>query len=175
MDRFTDASRTILLDEFLPKIALSLAPLSDADVWWRPAETSNSIANLLLHLDGNARQWILSGVRGDPDIRNRDAEFAARAGPGRDALLAQFTATLIDIERVFAQVTPERFDEPRVIQGSQTTIFGAMFRLTTHVAVHTGQIIQLAKWRAPGVVRHYQATSTSFTPLWQPTPRPPLP
>ncbi|MCC7055548.1 MAG: DUF1572 family protein [Gemmatimonadaceae bacterium] len=175
MDRFTDAACTILLDEFLPKITLSLAPLSDADTWWRPAESSNSIANLLLHLEGNARQWILSGVRGDPDVRDRDAEFAARAGPGKEALVARFRDTLIEIERVLAGIPADRFDEPRRIQGSDTTIFGAMFRLTTHVAVHTGQIIQLAKWRAPGVVRHYEASSTSFTPLWQPTPRPPLP
>lgn len=172
MDRFTDAARTILLDEFLPKITLSLAPLGDDDVWWRPNEASNSIANLLLHLDGNARQWILSGVRGDRDIRDRDAEFAARSGPGKEALLAQFRGTLLDIEQVFLGLDPARFDEPRVIQGSHTTIFGAMFRLTTHVAVHTGQIIMLAKMRAPGVVRHYQASSTSFTPLWTPTPRP---
>lgn len=172
MDRFIDAARTILLDEFLPKITLSLAPLSDEDVWWRPHEASNSIANLLLHLDGNARQWVLSGIRGDADIRNRDAEFAARSGPGKEALLAQFRDTLLDIEQVCLGIAPERFDEPRVIQGSHTTIFGALFRVTTHVAVHTGQIIQLAKWRAPGAVRHYQATSTSFTPLWSPTPRP---
>jgi len=40
-----------------------------------------------------------------------------------------------------------------------------------HVSMHTGQIIQLAKWRAPGTLRMYEATSTSFTPLWKPGPR----
>jgi hypothetical protein len=170
-DDIIRATRAILLDEFLPKIGMSLEPLTDDDVWWRPDEGSNSIANLLLHLDGNARQWVLGGVRGDADVRDRPAEFAARSGRGKQALLAQFTATLLDVDGVLAGLDAARLEEPRVIQGTQTTVFGAIFRVATHVAVHTGQIILLAKWRAPGRIQHYDATSTSFTPRWSPTPR----
>jgi Protein of unknown function (DUF1572) len=170
-DRFLSSSREFLLDECLPKIRLSTAALADADVWWRPHPGSNSIGNLILHLDGNARQWIISGIGGAPNVRNRDAEFAAVEGASGAALVAQLTATFLEIDRVLAAVPPDTVDEPRVIQGAHTTIFGAVFQVVTHVSMHTGQIIQIAKWRAPGAVKFYDAGSTSFTRLYPPTPR----
>lgn len=169
--RFLEASREFLLDECLPKIRLSTQALSDADIWWRPVAGSNSIGNLILHLDGNARQWIISGIGGAGNVRNRDAEFAATGGTTGEALVALLTATFLEIDRVLATIAPERLDEPRVIQGSHTTIFGAIFQVVEHVSMHTGQIIQIAKWRAPGAVRFYEANNASFTRLYAPTPR----
>jgi uncharacterized damage-inducible protein DinB len=169
--RFLDACRDYLLDQYLPRIRLACLPLSDQDVWWRPVEGSNSIGNLILHIEGNARQWLLGGVAQRATARDRDSEFAARHGPGRDALLAQITTSFLEIDRALAQVTVAQLDEPRVIQGTATTVFDAMLHVVEHVSMHTGQIIQLAKWRAPGAVTLYRASSESFTPLWSPTPR----
>jgi hypothetical protein len=47
--QFLDASREYLLDVYLPKIRLAIAPLSEEDLWWRPIEGSNCIGNLMLH------------------------------------------------------------------------------------------------------------------------------
>ncbi len=170
-DRFLDASRDYLLDQYLPRIRLACAPLSDHDLWWRPAPGSNSIGNLILHIEGNARQWLLGGVGGQASDRDRDGEFAAEGGHTREQLLARLTATLLDIDRVLASLRPAQLDEPRIIQGATTTVFDAVYHVVEHVSMHTGQIIQLAKWRAPGVIRLYEATANSFTPLWSPTPR----
>lgn len=169
--RFLDASRTYLLDEYLPRIRLCCAPLTDADIWWRPAEGSNSIGNLILHIEGNARQWLIGGVGRRAAARDRDGEFAAAGGYNRDELLARLTATLLEIDRVLAGLTEASLDEPRLIQGASTTVFDAIYHVVEHVSMHTGQIIQLAKWRAPGAIRLYDATADSFTPLWSPTPR----
>ena len=65
-----------LVGEYLPKIERCLAELSTEQIWWRPNSESNSIGNLVLHMCGNARQWIVAGVGGVPDTRTRDAEFA---------------------------------------------------------------------------------------------------
>lgn len=165
---FLHASRDYLLDEYLPKIRLVLAPLTEDDIWWRPVEGSNSIGNLILHIEGNARQWILGGVAGRDNQRDRDGEFAARDGHKKEQLLASLTVSFREIGSAIMAVTPTQLDEPRVIQGANTTIFGAIYHVVEHVSMHTGQIIQLAKWRAPGVVRLYEASSTSFTPLWKP-------
>ncbi|HSL54105.1 MAG TPA: DUF1572 family protein, partial [Pyrinomonadaceae bacterium] len=64
-----------LVGDYLPKIERCLENLSDEQIWWRANEESNSIGNLILHLCGNARQWIVCGVGSAPDARNRDAEF----------------------------------------------------------------------------------------------------
>ena len=170
-DRFLDVSRDYLLDQYLPRIRLACAPLSDDDLWWRPAAGSNSIGNLILHIEGNARQWLIGGVGARPGARDRDGEFAASGGQSRDALLALLTATLLEIDGVLAALVPAQLDEPRVIQGATTTVFDAIYHVVEHVSMHTGQIIQLAKWRAPGAIRLYDATANSFTPLWGPTPR----
>src|ERR1044071_4675434 len=66
------------LREYLTKIRLSVSVLDDRVIWARPNESSNSIGNLMLHLAGNARQWIVSGIGRAPDVRNRQAEFDQR-------------------------------------------------------------------------------------------------
>jgi uncharacterized damage-inducible protein DinB len=156
----------------VPDVAPDVLPLSDDDLWWRPAEGSNSIGNLILHVAGNARQWIIAGVGGRTDDRDRDAEFAAHGGRSKAHLLEALTTCFLQIDSVLAALDASALDDARVIQGKQTTNFAAIYHVVEHVSMHTGQIIQLAKWRAPGTVQLYEASSTSFTPLWQPTPRP---
>src|SRR5438876_11140845 len=75
---FLAQSREYLTGHYLPKIGAAIGRLAEADLWWRPNEASNSIGNLMLHLAGNIRQWIVSGVGGAPDERDRAAEFARR-------------------------------------------------------------------------------------------------
>ena len=57
---FVDRSRRYLVEDFLPRIRAALGRLSEDDLWWRPNEASNSAGNLVLHLCGNARQWMLT-------------------------------------------------------------------------------------------------------------------
>ncbi|MGH9651714.1 MAG: hypothetical protein ACRD3I_14770, partial [Terriglobales bacterium] len=64
----------MLREVYLPRIARCLSLLSEGEIWWRPHRTSNSVGNLLLHLEGNVRQWIISGLGGAPDRRERDTE-----------------------------------------------------------------------------------------------------
>ena len=168
---FLDRSRAFLLDEYLPKMTLVTAPLSEDDIWWRPVDGSNSIGNLLLHIEGNARQWLIGGVGQCPTARDRDGEFAATGGQTKAELMSRLTETFREIDTVLAGVTVAELDTPRRIQGADTTVFDAIYHVVEHVSMHTGQIIQLAKWRAPGTVKLYDASSDSFTPLWSPTPR----
>jgi uncharacterized damage-inducible protein DinB len=169
--RFLDTSRAYLLDEYLPKIRVAVAPLSEDDIWWRPVEQSNSIGNLMMHVTGNCRQWIIAGVGSRSDLRDRDAEFAARDGITKMELLEQLTSCFLQADSVLSNVQPAVLDQPRTIQGHSTTVFAAIYHVVEHVSMHAGQIIQLAKWRAPGAIKLYEASSTSFTPLWTPTPR----
>ncbi|HYW50883.1 MAG TPA: DUF1572 family protein [Gemmatimonadaceae bacterium] len=171
MQRFLDQSRAYLMGEYLPKVRVVVAPLSEADIWWRPAEGSNSIGNLLLHIEGNARQWIVGGVGVRQNSRDRDGEFAARETLTKQQLVDRLAASFSEIDDVLSLVTPAQLGERRNIQGADVTVFEAIYHVVEHVSMHVGQVIQLAKWRAPGVIRLYDASSTSFTPLWSPEPR----
>jgi uncharacterized damage-inducible protein DinB len=139
----------------LPKIERCLERLSDEQIWWRPNEESNSIGNLVLHLCGNARQWIVSGVGGAGDGRDRDAEFAQREVVPRDELLAPLRTTLADVDGTLKNLTPETLLERRAIQGSDVDVLEAIFHVTEHFSMHTGQIIMLTKMLTSTDLRFY--------------------
>src|SRR5262249_60912394 len=80
---FLRHARFRLLEDYFVKIAAAIDALDDEQVWRRPNEPSNSVGNLLLHLSGNVRQWIISGVGGAEDRRDRASEFAARGSVGK--------------------------------------------------------------------------------------------
>ena len=136
-EAFIAQARSLLATDYLPKIERCLEKLSDEDVWWRPHEESNSIGNLLLHLSGNARQWIVSGVGGAPDERVRQGEFDERSMATRAELLAQLKGTLGEVDDVLARVDASHILEQRRIQGSNVTVLDAIF----HVVVVVEQIL----------------------------------
>lgn len=144
---FIAESRRRLRREYLPKIRAVVRTLPARDLWWRPNPNSNSIGNLLLHLDGNVRQWIVSGVGGKPDRRDRDAEFLAHSGAGSGALLARLGRTLTDSDRVLGRLRPEDLVAPRDIQGYKVSVLQAVYHVVEHFSGHTGQILYAAKLR----------------------------
>jgi uncharacterized damage-inducible protein DinB len=130
-------------------IASCLDKLTDDQVWQRRGDYENSIANLLLHLEGNMRQWILHGIDDQPDIRQRDEEFTLTPSTNSIDAHVRFNATLDESCRVIAAVDPERLlvviDPQPTGTWRHTTILEAIFKVTGHVEMHTGQIILLTK------------------------------
>ena len=108
--RFVARSRGYLGDEYRVKIRRAVEALPPDALWWRPHDQANSAGNLLLHLAGNVRQWIVSGVGGAPDARWRAAEFEARGGEDAAALLARLDATLDEADAVLAALTALEID-----------------------------------------------------------------
>src|SRR3954468_16609649 len=80
-------SSRLMTEEYLQKIEKCISQLDDKQIWWRPNNASNSIGNLMLHLAGNIRQWIISGIGGAPDSRVRQLEFDETGPMPREELL----------------------------------------------------------------------------------------
>jgi len=160
---FLRHARFRLRDDYLVKITAAAGELTDDQIWWRPNEASNSIGNLVLHLCGNARQWIVAGVGGAPDARERAKEFAERGPIPRGALTALLEATLADVDARLADleraVDAAGSDAPLqracVPQGFAQTVLDAVFHVVEHFSYHTGQIVLLAKWHAGERIRLY--------------------
>lgn len=142
---FLARSRYHLADDFLPKLERCLDLLTDDQVWWRPNAESNSIGNLLLHLSGNARQWIVCGLGGAADARDRDSEFAQREIVGRGELMTVMRQTLAEVDATLAAFDPDRLLERRTIQGLEVSALEAILHVVEHFSMHTGQIILLTK------------------------------
>jgi len=154
--RFLERSRYYLGVEYPAKIRIAVLALPSDRLWWRPNPQSNSVGNLVLHLSGNVRQWIVSGIGGAPDQRQRSEEFAARGGASATELLDHLEKTLSEVDAVLAGLAPESLGESRRIQGRDTSVFGALYHVVEHFSGHTGQIILLAKSHAPGQVQFYE-------------------
>jgi len=162
---FIDKSRELLVSGYLPRIERSIEGLSPDQVWWRPNESSNSIGNLLLHLSGNVRQWVITGLGGAPDVRQRQQEFDERGPLPTADVLARLRSTVEDADRVLASVQPSSLMENRRIQGREVSVFNAVYGVVEHFSMHTGQIILLAKtWK--GDLGFYEFSGGAFHPTW---------
>lgn len=142
---FVDGSRAFLTKDFLPKIERCIERLTDEEIWWRANEQCNSIGNLLLHLSGNIRQWIVSGLGGAPDNRTRQQEFDERSHLPKDELLAKLRTAVADADEVLAKLNPETLLERKTIQGKDVSIMYAIYHVVEHFAMHTGQILMITK------------------------------
>jgi uncharacterized damage-inducible protein DinB len=152
---FIARASEFLLSDYLPKIERCLEKLTDDQIWWRANEESNSIGNLILHLCGNARQWIIAGVGSQEDNRNRDSEFEQRDPISRSELLDLLRSTLSEIETTLQTLDPTTILDYRKIQGHDVDILEAIFHVTEHFSMHTGQIILLTKLLTASDLRFY--------------------
>jgi Protein of unknown function (DUF1572) len=135
------------LDRYLPRIVRCLGELSEQQIWWRPNRTSNSAGNLTLHLCGNIRQWIISGLGGAPDVRIRDAEFSERGPLPRGILIRRLRQTVREALLVLRSLPPAALTRRYIIQGFRVTGLYAVFNVVEHFSHHAGQIIYITKMK----------------------------
>ena len=83
------------IEKNTPKIIKCLDQLTEEQIWLRPNDASNSVGNILLHLCGNIRQYAISALGDQPDIRERDKEFSTKSGDTKTELLNKLT-TIVD-------------------------------------------------------------------------------
>jgi hypothetical protein len=130
-------------------IATCLGKLTEDQIWHRGGEHENSVGNLLLHLEGNIRQWILHGVASQPDVRRRDEEFTLTPSMDSSAAFGNLTATLTESRQVIATLPPARLTEIIDPQPTgtwrHTTILVAIYKVVSHLEYHVGQVILLTK------------------------------
>ncbi|MEX0748223.1 MAG: DinB family protein [Rhodothermales bacterium] len=141
---FLQLSRRYFLDDYQVKIERCLELLTDEQIWWRANEHANSIGNLLLHMCGNVRQYVVTGVGGAVDIRRRQEEFDAR-GASREELVTLLESTLGQVEDILGKVEPWDLLDLCVLQGREMSKFEAIYHAVEHFSMHTGQIILITK------------------------------
>ncbi|MDT7604848.1 MAG: hypothetical protein QOF61_2845 [Acidobacteriota bacterium] len=173
---FLTEARRLLTRDYLPKIERCLECLDESEVWWRPNPASNSIGNLLLHLEGNIRQWIISGIGGAEDRRERQSEFDAGAArqagesplPTAEELIARLRATLGEVDEVLASLAPQSLLELRRIQGlREVPVLTAVFHVVEHFSMHTGQIILITKQRKGDDLKFYDFSGSAPRAKWR--------
>ncbi len=133
------------LDKAQHKIRHCLDQLSDAQVWQRPSPEMNSIANLLLHLGGNLKQWIVSSTTGAPDLRYRPAEFSDRSMKPKNELISDFEKCITECHEALNRVDPKSLLKVRRVQGSDLQLLPAIFDSLAHLQGHVQEIIHMTR------------------------------
>lgn len=143
------AFSTKKMDDLHQDISACLDKLSEEQIWKRGAPHENSIGNLLLHLEGNIRQWILHGIAGQPDVRRRDDEFTLTPALDSRQAFANFTLTFNEARGVIGTLPVARLTEIIDPQPTgtwrHTPILDAIYKVVSHLEYHTGQIVLLTK------------------------------
>jgi hypothetical protein len=134
------------LDLYLSRIETCLDQLTPEQVWERHSENENAVGNLVLHLEGNIRQWILGGVGGQPDIRDRYLEFETRAGASPVELKARIRATIEEAAAAVRGLPHERLTARIRAQGREVSVLEAIYQAVQHLSGHAFQIMLLTKF-----------------------------
>jgi hypothetical protein len=142
---FLEFSRKKLLVQYWPRLKACVEAMTVEQLWWRPNEASNSIGNLILHLNGNVMQWLVASFNRDQDKRDRPAEFAAVGGLTATELLARLSATLDEAAKVLDRLTVDELLAPYEIQGYHVRGLDAVYQVVEHFGLHYGQIAYIAK------------------------------
>lgn len=142
---FLEFSRRKLLEQYWPRLRECVEVLTNEQIWWRPNPASNSIGNLILHLDGNVRQWLVASFNRLEDGRNRPAEFAAEGGVSASELLERLGATIKEAAEVLARLTEADLVAPYEIQGYHVRGLDAVYQVVEHFGMHYGQILFITK------------------------------
>jgi Protein of unknown function (DUF1572) len=143
------------LIQLLGRIEMCVDRLTPEQFWMRHSENENAVGNLMLHLAGNLRQWILTGVGGAPDHRDRDSEFVARDGIGAQELKAELRSTVEEAVALIRGLPPERLTEIIRPQGYEGTVLTAIYHVVEHFAGHAFQIMFATKLLTGGDLGFY--------------------
>jgi len=131
------------LTQLYGRIETCVEKLTPEQIWTRAADNDNAVGNLVLHLAGNVRQWILCGVGGQEDRRDRDSEFDARSG---ENVLSRLGQTVEEAVALLALLPHHKLGERRTIQRHyKVTVLEAIYHVVEHFSMHTGQIIFATK------------------------------
>lgn len=144
------------LDQLHGRIQDCLARLTPEQIWTRGSENENAVGNLVLHLSGNIRQWIGSGVAGLPDLRQRDAEFDARGGMAPQELASFIKIRVDEVIAIIRSTPAARLTDRITPQGYDVTVLEAIAHVVEHFSMHTGQIILLTKMLTGQDLAYYQ-------------------
>ncbi len=138
------AAASELADAFA-KIKHCLDQLTDEQVWWRPEPSLNSIGNLILHLCGNLRQWIVCGVGGTADNRDRPKEFSERGPIPKSELLRRLDEVVGHAQAALVVLSADHILEHHRIQATDQTAISAIFDSVPHFRGHTQEIVLMTR------------------------------
>jgi uncharacterized damage-inducible protein DinB len=153
---FLNQAAFLLAEDFLSRLRRAVDQLTDDQIWWRPNENSNSVGNLILHLSGNVRQWIVAGVGAEPDHRKRALEFSEKGPISREELFNVLESAVAKAGQVLAEFDRSRVGDRKSIQAYEVSVIQAVIHVVEHFSYHLGQIVYVTKMLRDSDLKFYK-------------------
>lgn len=134
-----------IFEESYSRIENCISRITDDQVWQKPNDNTNSIGNLVLHLMGNVRQYVCSGIGGQTDTRVRDEEFLESSRCSKEELFLKMKSLQTDSLKVVDQLTEENLQTIYGVQGLEESGMSIMIHVIEHFSYHIGQIALYTK------------------------------
>ncbi len=144
-DSFIMEIKRRLFEENVPRLKKCVGELTDSQIWYRPNLHSNSVGNLVLHLCGNVRQWILAGVGGEKDVRERQKEFDEKGPISTEKMLKDLDDLIMAVDQVLDQIEASALLKMYDVQGYKESGLSILIHVTEHFSYHIGQMTYIVK------------------------------
>ena len=152
-----------MITEGLSRIEKCFEILSEEQIWHKQNDNSNSMGNIVLHLCGNIRQYIISGIGGQKDIRQRDDEFKLSSKLDSKKLLTKIQDTVLEANNVVCTLDTNVFSEDRKVQGFDENVTSIIVHVIEHYSYHIGQITYYTKYVADEDTGYYAGLDLNAT------------
>lgn len=134
-----------VFEENFQRIFSCLDKLTEDQVWQNFNDHTNSVGNLILHLAGNAQQWVVSTFGNMQDNRNRSAEFEIAGEFTKNELKGILEELKLRIELTIATLEEDQLTKTYNVQCYKESGFSILVHVLEHFSYHTGQIALLTK------------------------------
>ena len=134
-----------LLTDGVHRLRICLNKLSDEQLWFRPNDATLSVGITLQHLAGNIRQYIISGIGGKEDVRQREEEFTDHTRPAKETLGENLISTIREAVEILKDLRPKDIQDQYMIQGFTYSFVDVLIHVVEHFSYHMGQITYITK------------------------------
>ena len=144
-----------VFDESYARIFKCLDQLNEDQIWFQFNEHTNSIGNLILHLHGNMRQWMMSTFNHSVDIRKRSLEFLIDSRITKSELKKLLLELKDELEPVLERMDINELVKEYKVQVYKENGVSIFVHVIEHFSYHTGQIALITKLLADKDLEFY--------------------
>jgi len=152
---FIEEIKRRLFTENIPRLKKCLSELTEEEIWYRPNNSSNSVGNLVLHLHGNVRQWVVAGLGKNKDVRERQKEFDEKGPVPLEKMLADMDKLMEEVNQILNNTSINDLLEVRNVQGYHESGLSILVHITEHFSYHVGQMTYIVKMLKDKDMRYY--------------------
>lgn len=134
-----------VFNESYSRVFKCLSLLNEEQLWKQFNPTVPAVGSLILHICGNARQWILTGLGDQLDNRQRDKEFDIHTNIKKTDLIFLMENLRVNLNQCLCEIPESKMHQIHEVQGFRESGFSVVVHVIEHVSYHTGQITTLTK------------------------------